>query len=85
MGECLGTVDIPFLADGNIHEEKVIHIFKKVGCIIYLKIIEKCHQIMKTDRVIVKFHWRKDCPQVLSVKKNFKKLKVENIDRLLSY
>lgn len=75
MGECLGTVDIPFLADGNIHEEKVIHIFKKVGCIIYLKIIEKCHQIMKNRQSHSEIPLEKRLPTSVISKKKFQKTK----------
>ena len=56
-------------------EEKVIQVLKKVGCN-----IEAYHCIVKrNDRVIVKFSRRKDFQQVLSVKKKFQKLKMEDI------
>ena len=41
---------------------------------------EPCHCLSKNnDRVIVKFHGRKDFQRVLSVKKNLHKLKLEDI------
>ena len=61
-------------------EEKVIQVFEKVGCNIDSSNIEECHCITKrNDRVIVKFSRQKDCQQVLSVKKNLQKLKMEDI------
>ena len=66
---------IPRPVDDNSLEEKVVHVFEKVGCN-----IEACHRITeRNDRVIVKFSRRKYCRQVLSVKKNFQKLKMEDI------
>ena len=66
--------------DENSLEEKVIQVFEKVGCNIDSSNIEECHCITKrNDRVIVKFSRQKDCQQVLSVKKNLQKLKMEDI------
>ena len=78
--ECLEVVGIPRSVDDNILEEKVIQVFKKVGCKINSSNIEACHRITKkNDRVKVKFSRRKDCQRVLSVKKNLQKLKMEDI------
>ena len=72
-------VGIPCTVNDNSLEEKVIQVFKKVGCNIDSSNVEKCHHITKrNDRVIVKFSRRKDCLQVLSVKKNLRKLKMED-------
>ena len=61
--------------DDNSLEQKIIQVFEKVGCN-----IEACHRITKrNDRVIVTFSRRKDCQQVLSIKKNLQKLKMEDI------
>ena len=66
--------------DDNSLEEKVIQVFEKVGCNINSSNIESCHRITKrNDRVTVKFSRTKDCQQVLSVKKNLQKLKMEDI------
>ena len=66
--------------DDNFLEEKVIQVFEKVGYNIDSSNIEAWHRITKrNDRVIVKFPRRKDCQQVLSVKKNLQKLKMEDI------
>ena len=78
--ECLEIVVIPHSVDDNSLEENVIQVFQKVGCNIDSSNIEGCHGITKrNDRVIVNFSRRKDCQQVLSVKKNLQKLKMENI------
>ena len=78
--EWLEIIGIPRSVDDNSLEEKVIQVFKRVGCNIDSSNIEACHRIIKrNDRVIVKFSRRKDFQQVLSVKKNFPKLKMEDI------
>ena len=78
--KCLEIVGIPHSVDDNSLEEKVIQVFRKVGCNIDSSNIEVCHRISKrNDRVIVMFSRRKDCQQVLSVKKNLQKLKMEDI------
>ena len=57
-----------------------MQVFEKVVCNIDSSNIEACHRITKrNDRVIVKFSMRKDCQQVLSVKKNLQTLKMEDI------
>ena len=66
--EWLEIIGIPRSVDDNSLEEKVIQVFKRVGCNIDSSNIEACHRIIKrNDRVIVKFSRRKDCQQVLSV------------------
>ena len=78
--ECLEIVGIPHSVDDNSLEERVIQVFEKVGCNIDSSNIEECHCITKRNgRVIVKFSKRKDCQQVLQVKKNLQKLKMEDI------
>ena len=43
--------------------------------------IESCHRISKkSDTVSVKFSQRKDCQQVWQVKKDWQKLKMEEVD-----
>ena len=77
--ECLEIVGIPHSVDNSSLEEKVTQVFEKVGCNIDSSNIGACHRITKRyDRVIVKFSRRKDCQEVLSVKKNFQKLKMED-------
>ena len=74
--ECLEIVGIPRSVDDNSLEEKVIQVFEKFGCNIDSSNIEAFHRITKrNDRVIVKFSRRKDCQQVLPVKKKSSKIK----------
>ena len=60
-------------------ESKVLEVFSKVGCEILSRDIEACHRLTNNDRVIVKVLQRKDCDQVLSVKRDLRKLKLEDI------
>ena len=62
--------------DDNLLETKVLSIFEKVGCTIDPGFIDDCHLLGKNnDRVIIKFSRRKDCKQVLQVKKRLEGLK----------
>ena len=54
-------------------------VFSKVGCEILSCDIETCHLFSNNDRVIVKFFRRKDCDQVMSVKRDLRKVKLEDI------
>ena len=77
--ECLEIVGSPH-SDDNSLEEKIAQVFKKIGCNIDSSKIEACHCNPKRNyRVIVKFSRRKDWQQVLSVKTNLQKLKMEDI------
>ena len=59
----------------------MVAIFVKLGCNISTESIEACHRIsQKNPTVIVKFLRRKDCPQVLDVKRDLRKMKVQEID-----
>ena len=60
-------------------ESKVLEVFSKVGCEILSRDIEACHGLTNSERVIVKFLRRKDCDQVLSVKRDLRKIKIEDI------
>ena len=60
-------------------ESKVLEVFSKVGCEILSCDIEACHRLTNNDRVIVKFYRRKDCDQVMSVKRGLRKGKLEDI------
>ena len=79
--ECLKIVGIPRFVDNNSLKEKVIQVFQKAGCTLILATLK--HVIVfiakRNDRVIVKFSRRKDCEQVLSVKKNLQKLTMGDI------
>ena len=55
--------------------------FGKLGCDISPDGIEACHCVGRTaDTVIVKFSKRKDCQHVWSVKKDLKKLTMEDLE-----
>ena len=73
--ECLELVGIPSSIEHDQLKDKVVEIFNKVGCNIMKVNVEACHRIGKNnDRVIIKFSKRKECLQVLSVKKDLKNL-----------
>ena len=79
--ECVEVVGIPCQVDDKHLKEKLLSIFQKVGCTIAAKFIDDCHQLGKNnDRVIVKFTRRKDCKQVLQVKKDLKDLTADDLD-----
>ena len=60
---------------------RVVNIFEKLGCNISTEHTEACHRISKKNTtVIVKFSQRKDCQQVLDVKKDLLKIEVEGTD-----
>ena len=62
--------------DDNQLETKALSIFEKVGCTIDPGFIDDCHRLGKNnDTIIIKFSSRKDCKQVLQVKKALKNLK----------
>ena len=57
--------------NNNELEVKVLIVFQKIGCELSPRDLEACHRLRKnSDRVIVKFSRRKDCEQIISVKKN---------------
>ena len=71
--ECLEVVSIPRQVDEKDLEAKMMSIFQKVDCTIAPEFIDGCHRLGKNnDRVIVKFTRKKDCKQVLQVKKDLK-------------
>ena len=79
--ECVEVVGIPRQLDDKHLEAKVLSIFQKVGWTIAPEFTDDCHQLGKNnDRVIVKFTRRKDCKQVLQVKKDLKDLTVDDFD-----
>ena len=79
--ECLEVAGIPRQVDDKNLETKVLSIFQKIGCTIDPTFIDDCHQLRKNnDRVIVKFTRRKDCKQILKVKKDLRNLDMEDLD-----
>ena len=78
--ECLELVGIPSSIEHDQSEDKAVEIFNKVGCNIMKENVEACHRIGKnSDRVIIKLSKRKECLQVLSVKKDLKNLDTVDI------
>ena len=72
---------IPRKVSGEVLKEKVLNIFGKLGCDISPDRIEACHRVGRTnDTVIVKFSRRKDCQNVWSVKRDLKKLTMEDLE-----
>ena len=58
----------------------MLTIFEKIGSEVSPLDIEACHCLKKdNDRVIVKFSRRKDCEQIMSVKKDLKHLKMQEV------
>ena len=79
--ECFDIVGIPRKVSEEVLEEKVLKIFGKLACDISPDCIEACHRVGRTtDTVIVKFSKRKDCQHVWSVKKDLKKLTMEDLE-----
>ena len=76
---CLEVAGIPCDVSNENLESKVLEVFSKVVCEILSRDIEKYHRLANNDRVIVKFLRRKDCDQVLSVKRDIRKIKLEDI------
>ena len=67
--ECLEVAGIPESVKQNELEDKVLRIFKRVGCDIPSDNIEACHCVGRHNNVIMSFSKWKDCQQIFSVKK----------------
>ena len=79
--ECLEVDEMPRQVDDKNLETKVLSIFQKIDCKINPTFIDDCHRLGKNnDRVIVKFTRRKDCKQILEVKKVLRNLDMEDLD-----
>ena len=78
---CLDIIGIPNEVEADVLEEKVVNIYEKLGCNIPSNRIEACHRVSKKSAtVIVKISRRKDCQQVLAVKKDLRKIKMVDVD-----
>ena len=78
--ECLELVGIPSNIENEHLEDKVVEVLNKVGCNIMKDNVEACHRLGKSnDRVIIKFSRRKECLQVLSVKKDLRNLDMVSV------
>ena len=75
-----------FLADNGVFlgnsvlEETVRDVFKKIRVEIDERDVQACHRLKEKKRTIVKFVNRKDCLQILRVKKDLKSLDPTELD-----
>ena len=70
--ECLEVVGIPTSVKDAL-EDKVLNVFREIGVEIGQRDIQACHRV-ESSRTIVKFSNRKDCLQILKVKRQLKDL-----------
>ena len=73
-------VGIPTSVPDNELEETLCKIVDNVGVEINDRNIESCHCVGSHSCMIVKFSHRKDCQQLMNVKKDLSKLNLTNID-----
>ena len=79
--ECIEVAGIPSSVKDENLEDKVLKVLHKLGVEIEGDNIEACHRIKKdSDRTIIKFNKRKDCQQVMKVKKDLKNMTFTDID-----
>ena len=78
--DTLETVGILGSIDKTVLEETVRGIFGKIGVQVDERDIQACHRLKEKERTIVKFANRKDCLQILSVKKDLKSLDPTELD-----
>ena len=78
-----GTLEIVGILgsiDNSVLEETVRGIFGKIGVQVDEQDIQACHRLKEKERTIVKFANRKDCLQILRVKKDLKFLDPTELD-----
>ena len=78
--DTLEIVGIPNSIDNSALEETVRDVFKKIGVEIDERDVQASHRLKEKDRTIVKFVDRKDCLQILGVKKELKSLDPTYLD-----
>ena len=78
--DTLEIVDIPNSVGTSVFEETVRSVFKKIGVEIDERDVQACHRLKEKERTIVKFVNRKDCLQILRVKKDLKSLDPTELD-----
>ena len=71
---------IPNLVGNTFLEETVCGVFKKIGVEIDEQDVQACHHLKEKKRTIVKFFSRKDCLQILRMKKDLKSLDPRELD-----
>ena len=65
---------IPMSVRDNVLEQKVCYVIQGIGVDICDRDIQACYRLRDKDRTIVKFTNRKDCLQILMVKRQLKGL-----------
>ena len=78
--DTLEIVGIPNSVGNSVLEETVRDVFKKIGVEIDERDVQACHGLKEKERTIVKFVNRKDCLQILRVKKDLKSLDPTELD-----
>ena len=78
--ECLEITGIPSSVSDKGLDEVVCKTITKAGVDITADDIEDCHRVGNIRQTIIKFGKRKVLRQVLSVRKDFNKVKMSNID-----
>ena len=78
--DTLEIVGIPNSVGNSVLEETVRDVFKKIGVEIDERDVQACHRLKEKERTIVKFVNRKDCLQILRVKKDLKSLEPTELD-----
>ena len=64
----------------NVLEQKVCDVIQEIGVNICDRDIQACHRLKDRDRAIVKFTNRKDCLQIVRVKRQLKGLDPSAVD-----
>ena len=72
--DTIEVIGIPSSIRDKDLEDKVRNIFGEIGVNVNERDIQVCHRLREKDRTIVKFVNRKDCTNILRVKKDLKHL-----------
>ena len=79
--ECIEISGIPSSVHENDLEGKVLEVFHKLGSSVNEENVEACHRIKQgSDKVIIKFSRRKDCQQVMKVKRDLRNMDCTELD-----
>ena len=73
--ECIEISGIPNSIKDDDLEGKVVEVFDKLGVVIKEENVEACHRIKhSSERTIIKLSRRKDCQQIMKVKKDLRNM-----------
>ena len=78
--DTLEIIGIPKSIGNSVLEETVRRVFGKIGVEINERDVQACHRLKEKEKTIVKFVNRKDCLQILRVKKELKSLDPTELD-----